>query len=68
MKKRLADAEAQLKRYQAAIVAGVDPVALVDAINEAQARRATAQAELHSAPTPNELTDAEVYAMIDSLG
>jgi hypothetical protein len=30
--------------------------------------RATAQAELEGAPPPNQLTDAEVYAMIDSLG
>ncbi len=68
MKKRLADAEARLRRYQAAIAAGVDPAALVEAINEAQAQRAAARAELEGAPAPNELTDAEVYAMIDSLG
>jgi hypothetical protein len=30
--------------------------------------RATAQAELEGAPPPNQLTDAEVYAMIDSGG
>lgn len=42
MKKRLADAEARLQRYQAAIAAGVDPAALVEAINEAQAQRAAA--------------------------
>lgn len=68
MTKRLADAEARLRRYQAAIAAGVDPEALVEAINEAQAQRAAAQAELEGAPPPNALTDAEVYAMIDSLG
>lgn len=68
MKKRVADAEARLRRYQAAIAAGVDPAALVEAINEAQAQRTAAQAELEGAPAPNELTDAEVYAMIDSLG
>jgi hypothetical protein len=28
----------------------------------------TAQAELEGAPSPNHLTDAEVYAMIDALG
>jgi hypothetical protein len=30
--------------------------------------RAAARAELERAPVPNLLTDAEVYAMIDSLG
>jgi hypothetical protein len=68
MKKRLADAEARLRRYQDAIAAGVDPAALVEAINQAQAQRAAAQAELEGAPPPTDLTDAEVYAMIDSLG
>ena len=37
-------------------------------INEAQRERAAARAELERAPVPNLLTDAEVYAMIDSLG
>ncbi|MGH3982167.1 MAG: hypothetical protein ACRDST_05640 [Pseudonocardiaceae bacterium] len=35
--KRLSEAETRLRRLQAAIEAGVDPAALVDAINEAQA-------------------------------
>ncbi|OLT10852.1 hypothetical protein BJF78_28355 [Pseudonocardia sp. CNS-139] len=42
--------------------------ALVDAINEAQAQRAAAQAELDGAPAPTAVTDAEVYAMVDGLG
>ena len=67
-KKRLTDAEAKLRRFQAAIEAGVDPVALVEAINEAQAKRAAAQAELQGAPPPSAVSEAEVYAMIDSLG
>ncbi|GAA2806838.1 recombinase family protein [Saccharopolyspora taberi] len=67
-KQRLTDAEARLRRFQAAIAAGVDPAALTEAINEAQAERAAAQAELNNAPAPNALTDAEIYAMIDSLG
>ena len=67
-KKRLADAEARLRRFQEAIASGVDPVALVDVINEAQRERTAARAELEGAPAPNLLTDAEVYAMVDSLG
>jgi hypothetical protein len=48
----------RLRRFQDAIGAGIDPDALVDAINEAQAQRAAAQAELDGAlrrprsPTP----------------
>jgi hypothetical protein len=67
-RKRLADAESRLKRFQDAIAAGIDPSALVDAINEAQAQRAAARAEVDGAPAPTLITDAEVYAMIDSLG
>ncbi|MGW5645349.1 recombinase family protein [Saccharopolyspora sp. NPDC003752] len=67
-KKWLANVEARLRRFQAAIGAGVDPEALTEAINEAQAERAAARAELENKPAPNALTDAEVYAMIDSLG
>jgi len=36
--------------------------------NEAQAERAAARAQVEGAPAPNLFTDAEVYAMIDSLG
>jgi hypothetical protein len=67
-KKRLADAEARLRRYQAAIGAGIDPAGLVEAINTAQAERTAARAELDNAPPPGAITEAEVYAMIDSLG
>jgi hypothetical protein len=67
-KKRLADAEGRLKRLQDAIAARIDPSAVVDAINEAQVQRAAARAELEGAPAPTLITDAEVYAMVDSLG
>lgn len=67
-RKRLADAEAKLRRYQDAIGAGIDPTALVEAINTTQAERLAARAELDNTPAPNTVTEAEVYAMIDSLG
>jgi hypothetical protein len=60
----VADAEARIRRHQAAIEAGVDPMALVEVINAAQAERAAARAELDA----HAVTDAEIYAMIDSLG
>jgi hypothetical protein len=37
-------------------------------INEAQAQRAAAQAELDGTPVPTSQADAEVYAMVDSPG
>lgn len=67
--KRLADAETALKRYQAAIAAGVEPSAVVDAINQARAERDAARAHLAQAPDQPPVMDlAEVYAMIDALG
>lgn len=42
-KMRLADAEARIRKFQAAIAAGVDPAALVDVINTAHAERVAAQ-------------------------
>ena len=65
---RLADAEARLRRHQAAIAAGVDPAALVEPINQAQAERVAAQAELANTPVSQRLTAADVHDMIDSLG
>jgi hypothetical protein len=67
-KKRLAEAERQLRKFQAPIAAGVDPTAIVDAINSAQAERVAAQAEINNTPAPNLMDLAEVYARIDSLG
>jgi hypothetical protein len=67
-KQRLVDAEARLRRFQAAIASGVDPAALVEAINDAHTERTAARAELDGTPAPSALTEAEIYAMIDSLG
>ncbi|WHT23787.1 hypothetical protein N8J89_20725 [Crossiella sp. CA-258035] len=65
---RLAKAQAELSRYQEAIRAGIDPLALVEVMNAAQAARVAAQAELDGAPPLKALSSAEVHAMIDSLG
>jgi hypothetical protein len=67
-KKRLADAEARLRKFQAAIVAGVDPNALVEVINAAQAERQAAQAEINNTSAPDLMDAAEIYARIDSFG
>ena len=66
-KKRLNAAETRLRRLRTAIEAGVEPDALVEAINDAQAQRAAARAELERAPERTTANVAEVYARIDSL-
>lgn len=68
LEQKLAGVESRLSRFHAAIEAGVDPAAMVEAINSAQKERAALKAELEHAPTPSTLTDAEIHAMIDSLG
>ncbi|WP_281257485.1 recombinase family protein [Actinophytocola xinjiangensis] len=50
------------------IAAGVDPAALLEVINAAQAEREAVRATLATVGRTDALTDAEVYAMIDSLG
>jgi hypothetical protein len=65
---RLADAEARLTRYQASISAGVDPTALVDPINQAQAECEAARAQIDTVPAESNVTVAEIYARIDGLG
>ena len=67
-KRRLADAEQALSRFQAAIAAGVDPTALVEGINKAKAQRDAVRAELASQPKAFVLDAAEVHATVDSLG
>jgi hypothetical protein len=67
VKARLANAEAQVRRFQSAIAAGVDPVALMESINSAQAERAALRAELENLPTGDTRSDAEIYARVDQL-
>jgi DNA invertase Pin-like site-specific DNA recombinase len=66
-KKTAAEAGTKLRRLQDAIKAGVNPVALVDAINEAQAELEAARAEQAGQPDARTITRADVYAMIDYL-
>ncbi|WP_405182535.1 recombinase family protein [Nocardia sp. NBC_01377] len=67
-KQRLVDAETKLRRHQAAIEAGVDAAALVEAINGAQMDRTLAQAELDTTPTLRPIEASELERMIDGLG
>jgi hypothetical protein len=68
-KVRRADAERRLRRFQDAIAAGADQAAVVEPMNQAQAERVAAEAEIDAAPTKGTALDvAGVYAMIDALG
>ena len=67
-RRRLANAEAKLRRHHAAIESGIDPAALVDAINQAQAERVAARAELNERPAAQELTRQDIETMVDSIG
>jgi DNA invertase Pin-like site-specific DNA recombinase len=64
-RRRVSEAEIRLRRLQGAISAGVDPAALVEALNEAQAQRAATRAELASLPAAHGVDHAEVEATID---
>jgi hypothetical protein len=66
--RRLADAEAKLRRHQAAIEAGIDPTALVEAVNTANAERAAARAELNNLPQSQTLTEDDIRTLLTSLG
>ena len=68
VKTKITEASTKLRRLQDAIKAGVNPAALVDAINEAQAELEAAEAERALQPDARTITRAEVYAMIDYLG
>lgn len=61
-------AETRLRRLQSAIEAGVDPAAVAASINQAQAEKDAAQAQLQHAPEASALSTGEIHAMLDSLG
>lgn len=68
LKSQLSDAESRVRRLQSAIEAGVDPTAVVESINQAQAERAAAQAQLDHAPESTALSAEEIHSVIDSFG
>jgi hypothetical protein len=56
---RLKDAETKLGRLRSAIEAGGDPDALIEGINQAQAKRAAAQAEVDNKPDQHLIDQSE---------
>lgn len=60
--------DAKLKRYQAALDAGADPVTVTGWINTATAERIEAERELREVTHLERLTREEIAAMVDTLG
>jgi hypothetical protein len=64
VKTKISQASTKLRRPQDTIKAGVSPLAVVEAINEAQAELEAAQAWEALRPESRMISRAEVYAMI----
>ncbi|WP_054813817.1 hypothetical protein [Nocardia arizonensis] len=64
----LDNAITRIAEQVAAIEAGVDPTALVAAMNTAQAEKAAAEVEIKSLPQIRTLTETEIRKLIESLG
>lgn len=68
LRQRIGQAQTKIGRNLAAIEAGADPQAVVEALNSAQAEKAAAEAELKSLPGEGRLTETELRNLIESLG
>ncbi|GGN78749.1 recombinase family protein [Nocardia rhizosphaerihabitans] len=68
LRRRIDQASTRIERHLAAIEAGVDPQAVVGAMNSAQADKAAAQVELDNLPTEERLTETELRKIIESYG
>lgn len=65
----LADCDHKLGRHRAALEAGVDPQIVKSWIDQVNAQRAAAEAQLHATDhRPRRLTEEEIAAMIHALG
>ena len=68
LRQRITTAEGKLANHLAAIEAGVEPAALVAAMNAAQAEKAAAEVELKGLPQVRTLTETEIQKLVESLG
>ncbi|MEV6659673.1 hypothetical protein [Nocardia fluminea] len=68
LRQRVGQAQMKIGRHLAAIEAGVDPQAVVEALNSAQAEKVAAEVELDNLPKVERLTDTELRKLIGSLG
>ncbi|WP_218716153.1 recombinase family protein [Nocardia sp. MH4] len=68
LRRRIEHASTRVERHLAAIEAGIDPQAVLDAMNAAQADEASAQVELNNLPTQEQFTETELRKLIESHG
>ncbi|MFD6398965.1 zinc ribbon domain-containing protein [Nocardia sp. NPDC060249] len=66
-RQRIGHAQMKIGRHLAAIEVGVDPQAVVEVLNSAQAEKAAAEVELNNLPKIERLTDIELRKLIESL-
>ncbi|MHB2023615.1 MAG: recombinase family protein [Mycobacteriales bacterium] len=64
----LAETDAQLDRYRAALDAGADPAVVAGWIADAQARRTQAEQLLHRGHAPRRMTQDEIATLVRGLG
>ncbi len=63
----IADCDAKLRQYRAALEAGTDPALVTTWIAEIQARRTLAEARLRDNPQPRRMTREEITNMVNAL-
>ncbi|MGW4766879.1 hypothetical protein ACWEO2_02385 [Nocardia sp. NPDC004278] len=68
LRAKISAAETKLQRHRDAIEAGIDPLALIEAMNAAQAEKAIAQSEFDQIPHTVILTATQINKLIDALG
>ncbi|GGN66368.1 recombinase family protein [Nocardia rhizosphaerihabitans] len=68
LRRRIELASTRIERHLAAIEAGVDAQMIVDAMNAAQADKASAQVELNNLPTQELFSETELRKLIESHG
>ena len=67
-RRTLADCDARLARYRTALEVGTDPAIVAAWIAEVQTERKAAEKELRRRRPAGALTEADVRAMVESLG
>ncbi|MFI8975158.1 recombinase family protein [Nocardia asteroides] len=68
LRRQIQQAQTKINRHLAAIEAGIDPQAVVTALNAAQTEKASAEVEINTLPKTEQLTATEIRKLIESLG
>ncbi|MFG1770700.1 recombinase family protein [Nocardia salmonicida] len=65
---KIRQAQTKITRHLAAVEAGVDPQVVVEALNAAQAEKASAEMEINNLPRIERLTEVEIRKLVESFG